>query len=374
MTTKLAIMGLKSNAVTETFVWGHVSSLEHREPRLIFIGPPPDDEITLPWLSLTDIAFSRLPGFCLPKNRRPFPRLSRIGSDSLARFLKSHEIQLVLSEFGTVGVWSRQLLQRLDIPQVVFFHGVDATRLPRIHCFRRELRALFSSASGFVFPSAFLAGEAIELGAPPEKVRVVPYGVGIPASPSDLSGSLRFLAVGRFVPKKSPLSVLRSFGEVVDKMPEATLTMVGDGPLLSSAKREASRLGLVTSVNFTGELPSFRVQQEMRRANVFVQHSVRSKSGDQEGLPVAILEAMASGLPVVATRHAGIPEAVAHQSTGFLVNEGDVRGFCEGMLMFASESLRKDFGARARKLASERFSRPAESSRLEAVLAELVPR
>ncbi|MEA3377274.1 MAG: glycosyltransferase, partial [Chloroflexota bacterium] len=95
----------------------------------------------------------------------------------------------------------------------------------------------------------------------------------------------------------------------------------------------------------------------MRAARGFVQHSVQAFSGDSEGTPVAVLEAGASGLPVVATRHAGIPDVVVEGETGFLVDEGDVHAMAEGMVRLASmPDLAGRMGAAARKRIEEHFS------------------
>ena len=100
--------------------------------------------------------------------------------------------------------------------------------------------------------------------------------------------------------------------------------MVGDGPLLPSCRELASEMLPPSVATFLGTQPPEIIQEEMRRARCFLQHSVEAESGDSEGTPVAILEAGASGLPVVATRHGGIPEVVVEGETGFLVDETDV--------------------------------------------------
>ena len=111
--------------------------------------------------------------------------------------------------------------------------------------------------------------------------------------------------------------------------------MVGDGPLLAAARLLVMELGLNHSVRFLGVCSQTRVAELMREVRLFVQHSIVAPDGDSEGSPVAVMEAQLSGLPVVATRHAGIPEVVVEEETGLLVNEGDERAMADAMARLA---------------------------------------
>ena len=107
----------------------------------------------------------------------------------------------------------------------------------------------------------------------------------------------------------------------------------------------------------------------MMSASIFVQHSVTAPNGDKEGLPVAILEAMSSGLPVVSTRHSGIPEAVEHGVTGFLVGEGDVNAMTEALItLYRNPDLRQTMGTAGRDRAVALFSRDTSLARLRNVI------
>jgi len=113
--------------------------------------------------------------------------------------------------------------------------------------------------------------------------------------------------------------------------------MLGDGPLLPGCRELVKSLAIEEGVTFLGAQPPSVVREEMRRARCFVQHSVVASSGDSEGTPVAILEAGATGLPVVSTRHAGIPDVVVEGETGLLVAEHDVEGMAQCMLAVAQD-------------------------------------
>jgi len=174
----------------------------------------------------------------------------------------------------------------------------------------------------------------------------------------------RFLAVGRFVPKKSPMNTIRAFAECLRMCPSVQLTMIGDGPLRGDCQRLADELGVTQHVRFMGARPNDVVNREMRTAGVFVQHSITSTEGDEEGWPVAVGEAMACGLPVVATRHPGIIDQVAEGKTGFLVDEGDWRAMAGCMTELAGNPhLRRSMGLAGRNRI-ERLGNVANSLRL----------
>ena len=165
-----------------------------------------------------------------------------------------------------------------------------------------------------------------EAGCPEEKLHVSPCGVDpdrfIPAA----GLPHRIVAVGRLVDKKAPHLTIAAFASVARRFPEARLDIIGTGSLEGRCRKAIARHDVHGRVILHGVQPHSEVARLMQQASLFVQHSVTASDGDVEGMPVGILEAMASGLPVVATRHAGIAESVVQGETGLLVDEGDVEG------------------------------------------------
>ena len=149
--------------------------------------------------------------------------------------------------------------------------------------------------------------------------------------------------------------------------------MVGDGPLLSVVQERAHQLGLEHLVQFPGVLSPDAVAQEMRRARVFVQHSRTAEDGDEEGCPVSVMEAQLCGLPVVATRHGGIPDVVVDQQTGRLVEEGDHRGMAEAMALLADrQDLAGAWGAAGQRRTQARFTVKHHVDQITMLLNDLV--
>jgi glycosyltransferase involved in cell wall biosynthesis len=230
---------------------------------------------------------------------------------------------------------------------------------------------MFREAAAVIAVSRAMERKLISLGAPPQKVHYNPYGVDCRefAGADPATAPPLFVAVGRFVEKKAPDLTLQAFAEVRRAVPEARLRIVGDGPLLERCRELVIDLGIADTVTFLGAQPHSVVREEMRRARCFVQHSVEATSGDSEGTPVSVLEAGASGLPVVATRHAGIPDVVAEGHTGFLVDEHDVAGMASHMLQLARDPvLAGKLGQAASRRIQESFSKDQSLNRLWAII------
>ncbi len=155
--------------------------------------------------------------------------------------------------------------------------------------------------------------------------------------------------------------------------PGARLVILGDGPLLSRLKEKAARLGLGNSVEFLGRRSQQDVADWMARAWLLAVPSITASDGDAEGLPTVLFEAAAGRLPVVASDHSGIPEAVVDGKTGFIVPEGEAGPLAARMLdLLRSPDLRSAMAGAARRLAEERFDAVRQVGLLEGHYDRLV--
>lgn len=278
---------------------------------------------------------------------------------------------VVLAEYGTTGVVALEACRRACVPLVAHFHGFDASNRSCLDEYREGYRRLFREAAFVVAVSRAMRRRLISLGAPPEKVCYSPYGVDCARFDGADPAASRsvFLAVGRFVEKKAPYLTLLAFADVYRSHPDSRLRMIGDGPLLGPCRTMATALGLRDAVTFLGPQPHEVVQEEMRKSRAFVQHSIEAADGDCEGMPVAILEAGASGLPVVATRHAGIPDVVIDEETGLLVDERDIGGMAQRMKRLVDDpGLGTRLGEAARIRVAASFSMQQSIDRLWSIL------
>ena len=252
--------------------------------------------------------------------------------------VRRHHPDVVLAEFGFHAIRVMHVARWSGVPLVVHFRGSDASSESKFRRLEQRYRQLMQVASGFIVKSIPMRSTLQSLGAPPERVLISPSGADAAlfhgASPETAPPT--FLVVGRFVPKKGPLLTIAAFERLLSQLPESLasdcrLVMVGDGPMLEEAKRLVLQQALTSQVRFVGVLCPAEIAALMRQVRGFVQHSLVAPDGDSEGSPVAVMEAQLSGLPVVATRHAGIPEVVIDGTTGLLVEEGDVPGMAEAM-------------------------------------------
>lgn len=285
--------------------------------------------------------------------------------------LKKSRADVVLAEYGPSAVKVLDACRELQLPLVVHFHGYDATEYKVLEKHRQTYQEVFDYAAGIVAVSNPMRDQLISLGALASKVHVNPCGVDCRDFMESRSERARptFLAVGRFVDKKAPHLTLLSFAEMVQSAPDSRLVMIGDGPLLGACKSLAEAKGLVSSVSFLGSQPHEVVRKEMRCSRAMVQHSIQADNGDCEGTPVAVLEAGASALPVVATYHAGIPDVVVDGETGFLVEEKDVPAMAERMLRLANNrELAETMGKAARRRISTFFTMEQSIDRLWKVI------
>ena len=244
--------------------------------------------------------------------------------------IRSYRPQAVMVEFGFEAVRVMEACAWTGVPLVVHFRGSDASARDRLGLLNRRYRRLMRIAAGVIVKSQPMAQTLLALGARPDRLLISPSG----ANPALFKGSAPatappvFLAVGRFVEKKGPLHTIQAFSCLnvaalpMEQRPQ--LWMVGEGPLLAKAKTLVQSLALQERVHLLGLRTQEEVAALMREVRGFVQHSLVASDGDCEGSPVAVMEAQLSGLPVVATRHAGIPEVVLDGESGYLVDEGDV--------------------------------------------------
>jgi len=269
--------------------------------------------------------------------------------DAISGFIADHNIDVILAEFGIHGSNITPHARDLGIPLIVHFHGHDAHRDPLLAEYKERYKDMFEYAYKLISVSHFMTEKLIRMGADESKIVYNPYGPRESFFENESDYRKTFLAIGRFTDIKAPYLTLMAFKQVLDTHPDTKLVMGGNGELLETCKTLARMWGVESKVLFPGALRHEEVIELFSNACCFIQHSVMPTYGDAEGTPVAILEAGAAALPVISTRHAGIPDAVLHGKTGFLVEERDVDGMAHYMrILVEDQGLCKKMGAIAR--------------------------
>ncbi len=282
--------------------------------------------------------------------------------------------------FGHIAVQLLPLLRRAPMPVIVSFHGADALVDLDKPAYRRATEEVFSLARLVLVRSRSLAEGLVALGCPQEKVRIHRTGIPLAAFPYrerglPEEGRWRFFQACRLIEKKGLPVTLRAFAQFTARYPEARLEIAGEGPLLESLQAQVESLGLSGKVSFPGFLSQEGLREALARAHAFVHPSEMGSDGNQEGVPNAMLEAMATGLPVVATWHGGIPEAVDDGVSGYLVEERDDRALGEAMLRLADDPARTAaMGRAASEAVAERFEQGRQIAVLEGCYDEAAGR
>jgi glycosyltransferase involved in cell wall biosynthesis len=329
---RIAICAPNESSSSETFIANHVHKLQG-EIFFLYGGWIPTSyqgnsllkRYQEPTKGLATRILRRLKLAALPKKLD--------GKIAFELFLKEFKIDVVLAEYGITGVHVGPICKKLNIPFVTHFHGFDAYHFETLKANGENYRTLLKDSASVIAVSEHMKKQLGIIGIPEEKIVLIHYGVDVEmfSLAEKKSFNETFLAVGRFVTKKAPHLTILAFAEVLKEFGKAHLIMAGDAglgnsnELLIACKQLVKALRIDAQVTFTGAVSQKEISLLMKKSTVFVQHSVTSDTGDSEGTPNSVIEASASGLCVVSTKHAGIPDVVVQGETGFLCDEFDFR-------------------------------------------------
>lgn len=257
------------------------------------------------------------------------------------RFLREHGVRVILAQWMHESLPLVGLAGEMGLPYYCQTHGTDITEGLKSAEVRRAYRG-YNRTRGVVAPSEFGRRQLLRLGLRPDRAHVVRHPVSIPPRPTARPpGPVRCLAVGRLEPMKAPLLVVDAFRRALESCPDLRLDYVGDGSLRPALEQALETTELRGRVRLHGYLPNETVRSMMRRSHIFLHPSQVGDGYRYDTCPVAVAEAMAEGMAIVATRHGGIPEEVEDGESGLLVDEGDVRSIAEGLVNLASDAQRR---------------------------------
>ena len=327
----------------------------------------------------------------LPKpHKAPVPRfylkfIQRVSSlhyrgemEQLMELFERRRADLMHIYFGHTGVHLRSFLKWWDRPAIVSFHGADVMPCDHMPRYLGYMRELFTLVPLVLARSESLAERLKSIGCPAEKIRLNRTGIPLEdfpliqrETPSD--GAWHIVQSCRLIPKKGLRTALKAFAEFHRDYPKATFTIAGEGPMREELCHLVAKLGLTDSVAFTGFLSQPHLNELYARAHLFLHPSELTEKQDQEGIPNSMLEAMSTGLPVAATLHGGIPEAVEDGVSGFLVPERDPKALTAALKRMAqSPDLLRKLGLQASQLVHAEFEQSRAVAKLEACYTEAI--
>ncbi len=366
MNTKKNILILSPSKIglTETFIRAHIERLEGNVNYLYGYAldfKTTDDQ------SLEDYYFEKPTIFDRLLNLLPHYIFFRINTERqkkttrevlIKRYIVEQKIDVVLAEYGTSGSFIAPICKELNVPLIVHFHGFDASVHKVLENFSKGYRLMYNYASSIIVVSKAMKKALMAHGCPESKLVLNTYG----PHPDYLEvtadySSNNIISVGRHTYKKAPYLTILAFQKVLRKYPDLKLTMIGTGELFEVSRNMVKSLGLENSIILPGGLPREDIIPYLKRSFMFVQHSLVAGNGDSEGTPVGIIEAMAAGLPIVSTLHAGIPDVVIENETGSLVEEGDIERMANYIEKIAeNRNLARQMGLSGKRTIAEKYT------------------
>ncbi len=377
---RILILCDKAFSLSETFIHKQVRCLKNHNVDLVCRKKLNADNFKLPstikFITLYKNLLFRV-SYKLWKDEYSHP-------PNVSRFLKlllsKNNYDLVMCFYGTQGVKMLPLMENNTIPFYVSFHGFDATRKLNDSNYVNRIKKLIKRVDCVKNPCSFLANRLVELGLPQNKSFVIYNGTdldfidSIKTEKDSNDENIRLLHVGRLVPNKGILDLLKVFNILRKKGSDnLKLEIVGYGKQEAELKSYVSGQNLIHDVIFHGAMSNKSVVNKMKESDIFILNAQTDSENETEGFPNVILEAMASGIPIISTVHAGIPEAIVSGKHGILVPEKDNEALLNALKeLINNPDLRKELSLNARNRVETEFSEDILCQNMNQLVQSLV--
>src|SRR5438874_10139257 len=275
--------------------------------------------------------------------------------------------------FGHIAVHLLPLIRAWKHPSIVSFHGADVMVDMNKPAYREATLQMLDAVTLVLGKYVSLERALVDLGCDPEKIEIQRTGIPLEEFPfrdraAPQNGEWRFVQAGRLIEKKGLPVTIRAFSSFLKQHPNATLTIAGEGPLLPELQNLARELNIEERVSFSGFVSQEELREIYYSSHIFLHPSQTGCDGNQEGIPNSMLEAMATGLPVFATEHGGIPEAIENGINGVLVPERDAEALTRVLLHAAQyPDLLSRIARAGAEAVKHNFDWVAQAQRLEKI-------
>ena len=287
-------------------------------------------------------------------------------------FVRKKQCNLLHAHFGEMGYRTLQLKQKLNMPLITSFYGKDVSELPQNPKWKSAYRRLFNEGDYFLALGHTMASQLRKLGCPAQKIGIQHIGIDlqkimfVPRYKPNKDKAIVLLCCCRLVEKKGIPDMIRAFSKIAHRWHNLELKIIGDGPLRPKIKQQIQQTRFQNRIILKRQCTHTQVMHEMQQAHLFIMPSITASNGDQEGTPAVLLEAQASGLPVLSTYHADIPEIVKDGQTGFLVPEGHWQMLAHKIdTLLSNPNLWAQFGDQGRRHIEAFYDIKTETEKLE---------
>ena len=310
-----------------------------------------------------------------------FLKPSKRKSDILLQLLRKENPDIIHIHYGSDAAIYLPTIKKSNIPSLVSFYGYDCTGFPKYYLGLGKIllkNRVFLNASMITAMSRDMKKDIINLGCVSDKILVHYHGIITKSFnlerdyQSDPQVSL--LIISSFSAQKGHIFLLKAFQNAFNKNKNLHLTIVGNGIEKKSIEKfindkSIQNVVLKESVKYS----SAEHLDYLSKADIFIHPSITDPFGNKEGIPGSIVEAMSTGIPVISTFHAGIPEIVDHLKTGYLVKENDIEKLSEAILTLANQpELRETLGKNAKKYALTQLDILLKEDELERIYLQLI--
>lgn len=371
--------------ITQTWIYGQIKNLERYQP--VVYAYSTENLDLFPTKKIRSLNLK--PGF-----RNPYIFFNKAWNKlfgfypSFLFFLMKDRPQLVHAHFGPAGYSFLRIKKFFKVPLITTFYGYDVSYLPSQDAkWKERYKRLFCEGERFLVEGNHMKKCLIDLGCPEEKIMVQHLGIDLDrirfATRINDDNEIRVLISASFTEKKGIPYAIEAFGMVRRAHPELklSLTIIGDsrgGPKEEEEKKKIfyaiQKYNMRDCVTLLGYQPHPVFLNELYNNHIFIHPSVHASDGDTEGgAPVSIIEASASGMPVLSTTHCDIPEVVLNGESGYLVPERDVNALKERLeFLITNPDIWAQLGRKGREHIEQNYNVVTQVKRLEEIYDEIL--
>jgi len=298
-----------------------------------------------------------------------------------AEVIKKNSVKLIHVKFGTSALNYLELKKLTGLPLVVSFHGYDASGiLNNAVILNKYRKRLFPSADHFITVSQKLKDNLVKAGCPRNKITVLWSGIDLEKfyyKPRTLNKDepVKILCIARLSGEKGLPYLIEAFSKVSKARRNTELLIIGEGHLKKKLNKQIAQLDLKNKVKIHDFVPHYKIPDILHCHHIFCLPSVVKSDGTEEGTPNVLKEAQATGMPVVATRHSGIPHVIQDGISGFLVDERNSNQLAEKLIYLIDHpEIWPEMGQSGREYMEKHFDKYKQAKKLEYIYSNLIKR